>query len=103
MPLPELALTLWEPFASGLVYGPKNVENRPWPPPSSLMGKRFWVHASARYDLGGFVDSEEALRELWPDYPRIEDAPRQAIIGSVELVGVAAKLAGGGLRGPADP
>ena len=50
-----LALTMWEPWGSALVYGPKDVENRPWKPPFKVSGERVlgsWVliHTGQTWD-----------------------------------------------------
>lgn len=49
--MPSLkALTLWQPYASMVVFGKKRLENRPWFPPKSLVGARFAIHAGKHYD-----------------------------------------------------
>jgi hypothetical protein len=50
MPEPLYALTLWQPWADLIVDGLKPVENRPWAPPSWLLGKPFAIHAGRTYD-----------------------------------------------------
>lgn len=42
------ALTLWQPWASLVVAGAKPYEFRSWRPPSSVIGQRIVIHASAR-------------------------------------------------------
>lgn len=83
---PEYALTLWQPWASAIVDGSKRVENRPWSPPSGLLGRRFWVHA------GMFVDEEryDFVRSRWPLCPTWADRaqlPLGAIIGTARVIG----------------
>lgn len=85
------ALTLWQPWASSIVYGPKRIENRPWKPPEDLMGERFLIHAGLKWD-----DSAVALLAAhWPQFREAEDLgikfPTGAIIGSVRLVGCLSK------------
>jgi len=42
------ALTLWQPWAQLVALGVKTIETRSWRPPTSLIGERIAVHASAR-------------------------------------------------------
>lgn len=42
------ALTLWQPWASLVIAGAKPYEFRSWRPPSSVIGQRIVIHASAR-------------------------------------------------------
>lgn len=57
------ALTLWEPWASAIVFGPKRVENRIWAPPANVIGKRIWIHAGVRIDRERWAKVEA----LWPE------------------------------------
>src|SRR4029077_13343257 len=88
---PEYALTLWQPWASAIVLGPKRVENRPWAPPSKVLGKRIWIHAGLAYD----GDRHGAVARLWPWLDETADGrfrnahylPRGAVIGSALVAG----------------
>ena len=42
------AITLWQPWASLIACGVKDVETRSWPPPESLIGQRIAIHAAKR-------------------------------------------------------
>jgi hypothetical protein len=42
------ALSVRQPYAALIVSGWKDVENRTWTPPSSLIGARIVIHASLR-------------------------------------------------------
>lgn len=42
-------LSLWQPWASGLVGGSKDNETRSWRPPAFLIGKTIGIHASKRW------------------------------------------------------
>jgi len=44
------ALTLYQPQAALVVFGDKDLENRKWFPPKSLIGQRFAIHAGNHYD-----------------------------------------------------
>jgi hypothetical protein len=69
-----LALTVRQPWATLIVRGRKDVENRSWRPPRRIIGQRIAVHAAARrvdlHDLDG-----DALL-----------AVRGAIIGTVVVI-----------------
>ena len=49
---PMKALTLWRPWAWALFHG-KDVENRTWSPPASMIGQRIAIHAGKKYDAAG--------------------------------------------------
>lgn len=63
---PMRGLTLWRPWSDAIVRGPKRVENRPWAPPASILGKLIAIHAGQKYtasawDLpGGYVPPSNA-------------------------------------------
>lgn len=84
------ALTLVQPWGTALIHLGKDVENRPWAPPSSLVGKRFAVHAGKRVDRG---DSWGLLHEL--DGLDLATVPTGALLGTVELVGYIGPLCNG--------
>ncbi len=54
------AITLWQPWAAVVAAGLKPVENRPWPPPASIRGKRIAIHA------GKFFDNYSAFESIDP-------------------------------------
>ena len=43
------ALTLWQPMAWAISDYTKRIENRPWKPWASVVGKRIAIHAGKRY------------------------------------------------------
>ena len=53
---PELvgmtALTLWQPWGSLVVFGPKRIENRTWQPPRRIIGTRIAIHAGKQFQDG---------------------------------------------------
>lgn len=61
------ALSLWQPWAWSMTVPPppkrKGVENRTWPCPRQMIGKRFAVHASKTWDMKGvaFIRSNGLL------------------------------------------
>lgn len=75
------ALTLLNPWAQAIAYWGKDVENRTWAPPASLVGERIAIHAgklpltgaaaeNAVDPLDGFL--EDAIRT---DTAKPEEAP----------------------------
>ena len=95
---PLLALTLWQPWAWCIARGAKRVENREWPPPESLVGRRFAIHAGHHYDAKGaatLVERRSALR-LGPDEPPPEqEIVRGAMVAVVTLSGAVHVRRGG--------
>jgi len=65
-------LTVRQPWASAIIYAGKDVENRRW---TTKYRGRLYIHAGMQ------VDADDVL-------PRDTPAPRGAIIGHVELVGI---------------
>lgn len=108
--VPLRVLTVRQPWASAIVYGPKRIENRGRPLPSTMLGtsqarRAFWVaiSASAAFDVGAQstvdawrspVPDDDVLLDTsgaWPNAPssvRNEaDYPRAAILGFVRIIG----------------
>lgn len=42
------AITLYQPWASLIALGVKNIETRSWPPPKTLIGERLLIHVGGR-------------------------------------------------------
>lgn len=76
------ALTIWEPWASAVIHGPKAIENRTWGPPRALVGHRIWIHAGKVFDK----DAAEDVWELWPE-GEARAYPGGLIIGSARVAG----------------
>jgi hypothetical protein len=74
------ALTLIQPWGFSIMWDGKAVENRTWAPPSSMLGKRFAVHAGKKVD-------ERVLGEMVGRHFGDERLSWQGILGTVELVG----------------
>lgn len=86
-----LALTLHQPWASAIVSGPKRIENRMWPPPERVLGRRIWTHAGLAYDR----ERHERVRAIWPALNDLV-LPTGAILGSAVVVGYGHISARGG-------
>ncbi len=74
------AITLWQPWASLILYGFKRFETRGWEPPRSFIGQRIAIHAARRpfnpardVDAATCQDMNRALARhglVWSDLPR---------------------------------
>lgn len=84
------AITVKQPWASLIVEGIKDVENRTWKCPEKYIGERVLIHAGAKSAnfwsspnagiIDGFLRSISKGGTDWSDYPK------GTIIGSVEVV-----------------
>lgn len=88
------ALPLWQPWATLIALGAKQVETRPWPPPESLLGERIAIYATKgglpKGKTQDLCDSEpffEALRPvgLATDSIVIDNLPRQALVATAVI------------------
>lgn len=81
-------LSLWQPWASVMLLGPKDLENRPWP--TKYRGP-ILVHAAKNTtDDNPVVHAE--IQELWPEWNRVrhEHPPVfGAIVGIARVTGCA--------------
>lgn len=85
------ALTVQEPWASAIIYGPKDVENRPW---ATAHRGTLWIHAGKRVDWSASKDAWLAAGLPPPPSGRRFDRsawtaslPLGKVIGSVDLTG----------------
>jgi hypothetical protein len=54
-------LTLWRPWPWAFTHAGKRVENRPWKPPSTILGGYVALHAGLKFDHGACVGMQEGL------------------------------------------
>ena len=47
------ALTLHRPWGASMLWGPKPIENRSWPPPESVIGEVIALHHGLKWDDAG--------------------------------------------------
>ena len=88
------AITIKQPWASLIVEGIKDIENRTWKCPQKYIGQRVLIHASASKTLDHTpldeIYSEQQLSDLLSRFTEYElcerEYPHGAIIGSVEIV-----------------
>ena len=87
------AITVKQPWASLIVHGIKDIENRTWPCPKRYIGKRVLIHASSSpvkmVNPNNIFSKQQwdslsmgLQREIICGY----NEPTSAIIGSVEIV-----------------
>lgn len=82
------AITIKQPWASLIVEGIKDVENRTWKCPEKYIGKRVLIHASAKPikdGMGALSVCQITASDEW--FKNLKLIPvLGAIIGSVEIV-----------------
>lgn len=83
-----LALTLIRPWPWAILEipregGPKDVENRVWKPPASVVGERIAIHAGKGWDPDGLA----FIRALGFDCPERTDDHPLGIVGTVQIDG----------------
>lgn len=83
------AITIRQPWASLIVHGIKDVENRSWTCPKKYIGKRILIHASTKSDKEPYMifnDSQaDAVDNIIMDVCQFY-GQTGCIIGSVEIV-----------------
>lgn len=85
------AISIKQPWASLIVHGIKDIENRTWACPKKYIGQRVLIHAGG--DKRGFWDLNDIqIHEFRKSKNRLLDTsfknlPFGAIIGSIEIVG----------------
>lgn len=85
-------ITIKQPWASLIVTGIKDVENRTWHCPKKYIGQRVLIHAATKswdWDrLINYMTNMGILGAFTAKWTRkwLENLPKGAIIGSVEIV-----------------
>lgn len=86
------AITVKQPWATLIVKGIKNIENRTWKCPDKYIGERILIHAAAKgwmwIDVLNYlsIGANSVLRTLGYDADWLNQLPTGKIIGSVEIV-----------------
>lgn len=82
------ALTLIQPWAWCITHAGKRIENRTWPPPASLLGQRFAIHAGKAPSI---AEAERDLAEhgVYVHPPALVFG---AVVGTARLVGISRDL-----------
>lgn len=84
------AITIKQPWASLIVHGIKNIENRTWRCPKKYIGQRVLIHASAN-KRGGWTLNNDQAGSLYRSKSVLyrtdfDNLPFGSIIGSVQIV-----------------
>ena len=98
------AITIWQPWAWAIAHAGKDIENRTWKPPQSIVGRRIAIHAGKRIDtdviedmqLGGYYD--ESL--VCEDCPCASDMVTGAFVATAVLAGTVDQGESPWFRGP---
>jgi hypothetical protein len=91
--LPELALSVRQPWAHAIIYFDKDVENRTWQAVNhglKIRG-RIAIHASKRLGKAEYWEAREFIDSLGWTCPDASALRRGGIVGSVEVVEVVSK------------
>lgn len=83
------AITIKQPWASLIVHGIKDIENRTWACPKKYLGQRVLIHASAKPDIEPYMIFNDAQADAIDNC--VMDVcgyykQTGAIVGSVEIV-----------------
>lgn len=95
------ALTVRQPWASLIVGGFKDVENRTWPLHPDHHYMPLMIHAAAKYDTQGWINAMRPCVDSGagtplalllttstdPDMQRQSGAPRGVLLGTVAVIG----------------
>ena len=84
------AITIKQPWASLIVHGIKNIENRTWPCPKKYLGQRVLIHSSVCHGKKFKIDlTNEQMKQAFSLISEKSISGQWefgAIIGSVEIV-----------------
>lgn len=87
------ALSIKQPWANLIIEGTKQIENRTWRPPQSVIGQRIAIHASKSLDKNAPAWAFEHLRDK-------DSLVRGAIIGTARLDGFVTESTDDWFSGP---
>jgi hypothetical protein len=88
------AITVWQPWAWAIAHAGKDVENRMWPPPASVIARPLAIHAGLRVDASAVLH----LRECGFDIDA-QHFWRGAVIAVAILGGAIGPYSDGAARG----
>lgn len=83
------AITIKQPWASLIVEGIKDIENRSWPCPKKYIGKRILIHASAKsveYNSLREILTKAQWEALRGNFDPFKFVDCGTIIGSVKII-----------------
>lgn len=83
------ALTIYQPWAHAVAHLGKRIENRPWKPWASIVGRVIAIHAAAKVDPAGESDAAGfILHRTTGVLPLRLELPRAAIVATARVTGV---------------
>lgn len=90
MSLPDLALSVRQPWAHAIIYFGKDIENRSWQAVNHGLSKRgrIAIHAAKGMTKGEYEEAREFIDRLGWTCPDAGALRRGGIVGSVEVVDV---------------
>ena len=93
MDLPELALSVRQPWAWAIIHADKDIENRSWQAVNHGLRKRgrVAIHAAKGLTKGEYEEARDFIDRLGWTCPDASALWRGGIIGSVEVVDVVGK------------
>jgi hypothetical protein len=79
-----LCITLWQPWASWIMWGWKTIETRLHPRFESLAGKRIGIHAGKTWDTKAIACARPYLttEQIRQTSAQLATLPRQALLGT---------------------
>ena len=81
------AITIKQPWASLIVHGIKNIENRTWPCPKKYLGQKVLIHSSVCHGKKFKINlTDEQMKQAFWDYPGIKEVSIECPeCGSIEI------------------
>jgi hypothetical protein len=70
--LPEYGLTICDPWAQAIIWGPKRVENRTWCPPEKVIGERLAIGVSQTVDENAALSLRDRVSGGFGLFDRID-------------------------------
>lgn len=90
MEIPDIALSVRQPWAWAIIYGGKDIENRSWQSVNYGLRRRgrIAIHAAKGMTRGEYESAHDFMASIGVACPPALDLSRGGIIGSVEVVDV---------------
>lgn len=100
--LPDLALSVRQPWAWAIIHAGKDIENRSWQAVNHGLKRRgrIAIHAAKGMTRDEYEDAADWIRRCGSTCPAPADLLRGGIIGSVEVVDVVSESASPWFFGP---
>lgn len=100
--LPNVALSVRQPWAWAILHAGKDIENRAWRPanPAIRFRGRIAVHASKGMTQAEYADASEFMARIGVNCPEFGSLQRGGIVGSVTIVNAVGSSASPWFFGP---